>query len=863
MTHARAPIFQATSQVLADIEKHMPFNRVLIFDGALVECKSFADEVLVRGVLGEYRIRTGLEFVVKSWPRDLTSGRIGQALLRSGKACPHGPEGKSTGEEVLWNAVEQLSDPDFLHDVGQDVTAEILIRSFNESTLHDSQRDADRIPFLTEFGGECGEGAEDTDLDCCSVCVKVQPGGGAEVFGVHCLPGGRFLLYFPESRRTLLIVESDNLSDMLGEHGDLIWLSVGVGDSAAVARIMRPSTEADAVGMLGGSPKSKMQRFSCAVEETCQQPSHGVCHRCRRHACSKHAYRGALDCVLACSSCGVAFAGFWSSLESEWSYSGEEEKHASSVANLASDAGHGLMDVCLVDSLRTLGFHVPYERSGPFFALADGNTFLEPFGRKLTRVPLDRDLPLGSFVVWRADHFFAAKKSPTGSTLLGEVPGDVKSLEDAFRDKSTVVYHVVPAGQEAYSSDHSDDARGGAMKRPASATVCSRAKRHASATASVAECREIQNLTNPLESCVVCGHTLYERADVPATLYGFGGACSVNHRQKQCGNKDCRRNYGYNYMWRDGKAVLCTPLKDLKALFVTSKTGFTIDYLEYHISLHFRGCVSARAVTWSGKDTLFADSDVPSVLRIMYEDARFLLQVAKEFQDMAASTGKASDKRLAQNIVIGDELTDEMIQAYDSWLHAKVFVPKRTGTVKALAIDGHEKVMLKLCASEDPPPRVGRPRKDAAPKLFSNGWFMMTDPACGRILSVEPMAGPENNDVAFRTIEKVISHYPCASVLIYDRACRLVQAGRGRRKLRQIRTWAVDKWHAYKHGKECVCSPWNHKNIERALNGLNTSVAEQTFSWFRSYASTFNSMRSLRHRFIADERYACAQSRHP
>ena len=36
-------------------------------------------------------------------------------------------------------------------------------------------------------------------------------------------------------------------------------------------------------------------------------------------------------------------------------------------------------DVCLVDALRAHGVKLPYQRSGPFWAMADGNKMLLPF----------------------------------------------------------------------------------------------------------------------------------------------------------------------------------------------------------------------------------------------------------------------------------------------------------------------------------------------------------------------------------------------------------------------------------------------------------------------------------------------------
>jgi len=38
--------------------------------------------------------------------------------------------------------------------------------------------------------------------------------------------------------------------------------------------------------------------------------------------------------------------------------------------------------------------------------------------------------------------------------------------------------------------------------------------------------------------------------------------------------------------------------------------------------------------------------------------------------------------------------------------------------------------------------------------------------------------------------------------------------------------------------------------LRKRIKGLNTSVAEQVFSWFRGYAKSFNSMGSLHHKFL-------------
>jgi len=116
---------------------------------------------------------------------------------------------------------------------------------------------------------------------------------------------------------------------------------------------------------------------------------------------------------------------------------------------------------------------------------------------------------------------------------------------------------------------------------------------------------------------------------------------------------------------------------------------------------------------------------------------------------MAVRTKLSADKALLYSLVIEDcaIVTDKVVKRYGSWLHAEVFPPARPTKVKAFAVDGHEKVLQKLCAA-DTGKRSGRPRDDGSIKPFTNGWFMLTDPDPGRILSVCQMLEPENNAIA-------------------------------------------------------------------------------------------------------------------
>jgi hypothetical protein len=222
--------------------------------------------------------------------------------------------------------------------------------------------------------------------------------------------------------------------------------------------------------------------------------------------------------------------------------------------------------------------------------------------------------------------------------------------------------------------------------------------------------------------------------------------------------------------------------------------------------------------------------------------------VMQEFGKMR--TVDPAYKDMLHTIAIGEELSEESLQAYDDWLHTYCYPPQDCCAVDALVCDGHEKVLTRLCEGEMPGKRSGNPPKDKQPKRFKNGWFMVVDPRTRRIVSVSMMHKPECNDTAIGALERVIHTYPKVNVLIYDRACKLMPQATKRSRLRQIKTWAVDKMHGRKHTKGCKCNPHTVKKIWNRLRGINSSVCEQTFSWFRGYASTLNTMSPIRHRFM-------------
>ena len=120
----------------------------------------------------------------------------------------------------------------------------------------------------------------------------------------------------------------------------------------------------------------------------------------------------------------------------------------------------------------------------------------------------------------------------------------------------------------------------------------------------------------------------------------------------------------------------------------------------------------------------------------------------------------------------------------------------------------------------------------------------------GAILSVVEQCAPENHAVVDSALQKALPQHENVDCVCYDRNCSFCVKAKNKGVYKNVKTWAIDTWHAKKHCKNCACSPENHLSIKRRLRGVNTSVCEQTFSWFRNYARTMNELRPLRHRFL-------------
>ena len=113
---------------------------------------------------------------------------------------------------------------------------------------------------------------------------------------------------------------------------------------------------------------------------------------------------------------------------------------------------------CLVDSLRALGLPVTPYAKGPFWALADGNVFLHPYGLELTPVPRSCLHERGKYVLFKDGHFTSLSHHPDyleGALL--HVDGCTffltqKGLESVVADSGVIVFSLVPREGSAYQT---------------------------------------------------------------------------------------------------------------------------------------------------------------------------------------------------------------------------------------------------------------------------------------------------------------------------------------------------------------------------------------------------------------------------
>ena len=157
---------------------------------------------------------------------------------------------------------------------------------------------------------------------------------------------------------------------------------------------------------------------------------------------------------------------------------------------------------------------------------------------------------------------------------------------------------------------------------------------------SMATSTDFLEITTPLTSCAECGAPLARRDCVSARLYTLGGMKEVTCVSKRCSSKSCRITHHYNFRSVETHKYHTLDLEDMEYIFINSKVGFSIDFLDYHAALQFRGPLSNNAIEYAQSETLWEDSQQHYRWHREYADAQLYYMVIQEASSMWSSLQK-------------------------------------------------------------------------------------------------------------------------------------------------------------------------------------------------------------------------------
>ena len=333
-----------------------------------------------------------------------------------------------------------------------------------------------------------------------------------------------------------------------------------------------------------------------------------------------------------------------------------------------------------------------------------------------------------------------------------------------------------------------------------------------------------------LKTCY-CGGRLAAAHTVEAVAYTLQGVQKVQVQTMRCTSYACRKSFGPNFVWEDS-AKYNTVNSDTmgRILFINNKCGFATDYLHYHSLLEFRAFVATRAVKDVYQEVFgLSHSDKSSQFRVNRATGVMYWIAVHELE--ALGKGKERD------IIIGNEISEATLRAYEHHLQRTCFLHPRPSTVHEIVADGHAKVHVKC---DNVLRHSGKPKADKRIKPYGHGWFMLVHPKNLRILWARAMEAPEGNDILETALRETLPKYPKADGVVVDRACSFLPCACRIKAFNQVKYWSVDLFHAHGHTKDCPCNPLYRRRLKSRFESVNTSACEQVFSWFRGYARVLN-----------------------
>eukprot|EP00435_Cladocopium_sp_Y103_P075963 s462_g71.t1 len=186
-------------------------------------------------------------------------------------------------------------------------------------------------------------------------------------------------------------------------------------------------------------------------------------------------------------------------------------------------------------------------------------------------------------------------------------------------------------------------------------------------------------------------------------------------------------------MWKSGKKLNFIKPADAEYIFISSTTGFSVQFLHYHDAMQFRGYISNRAIAWSQRNLIWEDDYEHAKFRLAY--GSLLLNVMEEFAIMWKSTAPKHLLQKLRQIEIDSPLCSKTLESFHSWWQHSETPKSLKLKVKEFAMDGHEKVATKC--HDQTPARGGRQRKVGSVRFANVGRFMVTDPGTGSILGIQ------------------------------------------------------------------------------------------------------------------------------
>lgn len=365
-----------------------------------------------------------------------------------------------------------------------------------------------------------------------------------------------------------------------------------------------------------------------------------------------------------------------------------------------------------------------------------------------------------------------------------------------------------------------------------------------------------------LNKCFCCHGTLYtkkeHRSIVKATVFNSEKIWAAATQSKVCWR--CKVYYRHNFVWLGGQKINCMSFNQMLSsglYFVTSKTAFTMSYLEL---CYYR---LLRAKTAPGQEA--------AVRHLVHGNSDNMFWGHHSLRDhlLRALEGYAVAKRTPHQVVPYnlDFPAKEIVKLHNPLL---LFPP--TKVVQEVACDGHFGVHrpLHACEPRRTVAKKGRPmkiiadyerschckKKDAVRQVLPDrtaGWQFALDPRSGKVLGAYEHIVNERNEDKVALLQKVLALKNMkVDLLLHDDACHLEKfiTTNHSQTFADIKLYLVDAFHMKNH--KCSKCKRTRKEKKR-LKGISTSVCETFNAWLRPLNFFLNSLRPHSHKFWVEE----------